>query len=186
MRILIVTDAWAPQVNGVVRTLQSVSVELALMGHDVAVIAPDQFRSVPCPTYKEIRLALATRRSVGARIALAAPDAIHVATEGPLGLAARRFCLDRNLAFTTAYHTQFPDYLARRTRLPAAWFWRYIRWFHSPSSAILVSTPTIARQLAAHGLAQTRAWGRGVDLACFHPGVSPHPTLAGLPGPVQL
>ena len=186
MRILIVTDAWVPQVNGVVRTLQAVSRELGLLGHEVALVSPDQFASVPCPTYPEIRLALARRRWVGARIARIAPDAIHIATEGPLGLAARAWCLKRGVPFTTAYHTQFPDYAAKRTRLPASWFWRYIRWFHAPAEAVLVSTPTVERMLKAHGLVRTRHWGRGVDLDLFRPDVAPHPALAGLHGPIQL
>jgi glycosyltransferase involved in cell wall biosynthesis len=186
MRILIVTDAWEPQVNGVVRTLQSVRAELETMGHRVEIISPDQFSSLPCPTYSEIRLALATRRALHARIAAADPDALHIATEGPLGIAARRWCVARGFPFTTAYHTQFPDYLAKRTRLPARWFWRYIRWFHRPAAAILVSTPSMAAQLNRHGLPRTRLWGRGVDLDCFAPGLDPHPAFADLPRPIQL
>ena len=186
MRILIVTDAWEPQVNGVVRTLQSVRAELARMGHCVDIVSPDQFGTFPCPSYPEIRLALAPRRRLKDRIAEADPDALHIATEGPLGLAARRWCLARGLSFTTAYHTQFPDYLAKRTRLPARWFWRYIRWFHRPSAAILVSTPTVAEQLGRQGLPQTRLWGRGVDLDCFAPGLAPHPAFSGLARPIQL
>ena len=186
MRILIVTDAWAPQVNGVVRTLQAVRAELEAKAHEVGVLSPDLFRSLPCPTYAEIRLALATRGAVGRRIAAFAPDSVHIATEGPLGLAARRWCLERGYAFTTAYHTQFPDYLAKRTRLPASFFWRYIRWFHAPARAVLVSTPTMARLIQAHGLPRTRLWGRGVDLACFTPDAPPHPAFAALERPVQL
>lgn len=186
MRILIVTDAWAPQVNGVVRTLQAVRTELEAMGHAVTLISPDQFASVPCPTYPGIRLALASEKAIGERIAAAAPDAVHIATEGPLGLAARRWCLKRKRPFTTAYHTQFPEYLAQRTGAPAAWFWRYIRWFHAPAFAVLAATPTVARTLAAHGLPHSRPWGRGVDLSLFRPGLAPHPRLADLPRPIQL
>jgi len=184
MNILIVTDAWSPQVNGVVRTLQSVRAELEAMGHWVTVISPDQFRSIPCPTYPEIRLALTAR--VGARIAEAAPEAIHVATEGPLGLAARKYCIKQRLPFTTAYHTQFPDYVSKRTRLPARWFWRYIRWFHGPAKAVMVSTPTVARQLHEHGISHTRHWGRGVDLSLFTVAGPRHPAFQGLERPVQL
>ncbi|HJQ17085.1 MAG TPA: glycosyltransferase family 1 protein [Allosphingosinicella sp.] len=169
MNIQIVTDAWEPQVNGVVRTLRSVTGELRRIGHAPAIIGPDLFASIPCPTYGEIRLALATASAVGRRLEEARADAIHIATEGPLGLAARRWCLRRRLPFTTAYHTQFPDYLAKRTHLPAEWFWRYIRWFHAPSQAILVSTATVGRQLEAHGLPRTRRWSRGVDIDCFRP-----------------
>ena len=186
MRIAIVTDAWEPQVNGVVRTLRAVLGELEKAGHEVSVIAPDQFASLPCPTYPEIRLVLAGRRRVGRAIDAIMPDAIHIATEGPLGVAARRWCLDHELAFTTAYHTQFPDYLAARTGLPADWFWRYISWFHRPARAVLVSTPSVARQLAAHGIHRTLPWGRGVDLDRFRPDIAPHPALSGLKRPVQL
>jgi glycosyltransferase involved in cell wall biosynthesis len=184
MKILIVTDAWSPQVNGVVRTLQSVRSELEKMGHQVAVISPDQFRSIPCPTYPEIRLALTA--SVGRRIREAAADAIHVATEGPLGLAARRHCLKHRLPFTTAYHTQFPEYVSKRTRLPARWFWRYIRWFHKAAKAVMVSTPTVARQLHDNGITHTRHWGRGVDLSLFTIDGPRHPAFDGLAGPTQL
>lgn len=184
MNILIVTDAWSPQVNGVVRTLQSVRCELEKMGHAVSVISPDQFRSMPCPTYPEIRLALTG--SLGRRIEAASPDAIHIATEGPLGLAARRHCIRRKLPFTTAYHTQFPDYVAKRTRLPARWFWRYIRWFHRPAKAVMVSTPTVERQLHDNGISHTRHWGRGVDLGCFTVEGPRHAAFAGLERPIQL
>ena len=186
MRILIVTDAWAPQVNGVVRTLRAVSAELTKLGHQVALISPERFRSLPCPTYPEIRLAMAGVAAIGEAIVAAAPDAIHIATEGPLGLAARRWCVQRGRPFTTAYHTQFPEYVARRTGLPAEWFWRYIRWFHAPAHAVLVSTPTIARTLAAHGIRHTRHWGRGVDLTAFRPDAAPYPLFAALPRPIQL
>jgi glycosyltransferase involved in cell wall biosynthesis len=186
MRIAITTDAWAPQVNGVVRTLQSVTAELIAMGHEVCVIAPDQFRTLPCPSYPEIRLALTTHFGVGRRIDAFAADAIHIATEGPIGLAARRHCLSRRLAFTTAYHTQFPDYVAERTRMPADWFWRYIRWFHAPSAAVLASTPSVEALLARRGVGPVRRWGRGVDLRLFRPDRAGHPALAGLAGPIQL
>jgi hypothetical protein len=159
MRILIVTDAWSPQVNGVVRTLQSVRTELERIGDEVHVISPDLFRSISCPTYPEIRLAVGATRAVARRIEAIAPDALHIATEGPLGLAARRWCLRNRRPFTTAYHTQFPDYVAKRTKLPPSLFWRYIGWFHRPAYAVLVSTPTMAAQLAAHGLPSTRLSG---------------------------
>jgi glycosyltransferase involved in cell wall biosynthesis len=186
MRIAIITDAWAPQVNGVVRTLSAVARELRLRGHEVEVISPDLYRSLPCPTYPEIRLALAGRGAVGRRLERFAPDAIHISTEGPLGWAARRWCLARRCAFTTAYHTQFPDYLARRTGLPASVFWPYIRSFHAPSAGIMVATETICRQLQAHGLGQLRPWSRGVDLAEFGPNVAPPDLFFDLPRPIQL
>jgi glycosyltransferase involved in cell wall biosynthesis len=184
VNILIVTDAWSPQVNGVVRTLQAVSHELEQMGHHIEMIAPDQFRSLPCPTYPEIRLALTA--SVGKQIEDIAPDAIHIATEGPLGLAARRYCIKHDLPFTTAYHTQFPDYVAKRTKLPARWFWRYIRWFHAPAKAVMVSTPTVELQLHDNGILHTRHWGRGVDLELFTAAGPRHPAFEGLAGPILL
>lgn len=186
MRIAIATDAWAPQVNGVVRTLQAVTAELGAMGHEVCVIAPDQFLTLPCPSYPEIRLALTTHAGVGRRLAEFGAEAIHIATEGPIGLAARRHCLSRRLAFTTAYHTQFPDYVAERTGMPADWFWRYIRWFHGPSAVVLASTPSVEAILEARGVGPVRRWGRGVDLALFRADRPAHPAFAGLPRPIQL
>jgi glycosyltransferase involved in cell wall biosynthesis len=186
VRIAIVTDAWEPQVNGVVRTLQSVRRVLESQGHRVEVISPDRFYSLPCPTYPEIRLALARTGSVGAMLEEFRPNAIHLATEGPLCVAARRWCLRHDMPFTTAYHTQFPDYVSARSGVPAEWIWRYIRWFHSPSQAILASTPSIRESLIAHGLTKVKHWGRGVDLDNFHPGIDPHPAMRGLAGPVQL
>lgn len=184
--IALVTDAWAPQVNGVVRTLCAVRDCLEQAGHQVAVISPDQYHSVACPTYPEIRLALARPKSVAQRLAEYGADAIHIATEGPLGLAARRYCLKNGLPFTTAYHTQFPDYLAERTRLPAAAFWPYIRWFHRPAATIMVATETVRRQLRGQGLNRLSHWSRGVDLKCFHPGATPPALFTDLPRPIQL
>lgn len=186
MRVLIVSDAWEPQVNGVVRTLQAMQRELGAMGHAVGFITPDLYRSLPCPTYPEIRLAMAWPSRIGARIAAFAPDAIHLATEGPLCLAARRFCITHGLSFTTAYHTQFPDYVERRTGIPASAIWRYIRWFHAPACKVLASTPSIRAELMAHGITQLAAWGRGVDLSQFGPHMPPHPAYAGMTGPIML
>jgi glycosyltransferase involved in cell wall biosynthesis len=186
MRITLVTDAWKPQVNGVVRTLIEVIGELSARGHQVTLISPDQFRSVPCPTYPDIRLALATPQTVARRLAASAPDAIHVATEGPLGWSARRWCMANGRSFTTAYHTQFPDFLARRTGIPARLFWPYIRRFHGPAAGIMVATETIRAQLRNQGLLQLRHWSRGVDLAIFHPGAVPPAQFATLPRPIQL
>lgn len=186
MRIIIVTDAWSPQVNGVVRTLQTVMTELEKRGHAVKVISPDHYPSIPCPTYPEIRLAFARSGVIGQAIAAFRPDAVHLATEGPLCLAARRWCVRRGVPFTTAYHTHFPDYLAHRTGLPAAWFWRYIRWFHGPARTVLVSTQSVRQQLRAHGLPQVRPWGRGVDLKAFTPEARPPELFASLPRPIML
>ena len=184
--IAIITDAWAPQVNGVVRTLTATAAMLKERGHEVLVIAPDRFRSVPCPTYPEIRLALVRPARIERLLTDFAPEAIHIATEGPLGLIARRLCAARGWPFTTAYHTQFPAYVAQRTGLPERLLWRYIRWFHEPATRIMVATPSIEGQLAAVGLEKVHRWSRGVDLAQFTPAVPPPPEFAALPRPIQL
>ncbi|MET4896669.1 glycosyltransferase family 1 protein [Sphingomonadaceae bacterium jetA1] len=187
MRIAIVTDAWSPQVNGVVRTLKSVSAELQAMGHELCIVSPNLYASFPCPTYPEIRLALPGPGVVGRTLGQFLPDAVHIATEGPLGLRARRWCLTQNLPFTTAYHTQFPEYVAARIKAVNPEFvWRYVRWFHAPSFAILASTPSVAATLAAHDLPQSRHWGRGVDTTLFRADGPRDPFVTGLPGPVQL
>ncbi|QNQ10151.1 glycosyltransferase family 4 protein [Sphingomonas alpina] len=186
MRIAIATDAWTPQVNGVVRTLQMVRAELERQGHEVLIVSPDLFYSVPCPTYPEIRLAFASTYTVGKMLEDFAPHAIHLATEGPVCVAARRWCLSREFPFTTAYHTQFPDYVAARTGVNPEWVWRYIRWFHAPAQSILASTPSIAETLKAHGLTRIRHWGRGVDLSVFGADAAPDPAITVLPGPIQL
>jgi glycosyltransferase involved in cell wall biosynthesis len=184
--IAIVTDAWHPQTNGVVRTLSTTCEVLRGWGHRVTVISPEGHPSLPAPTYPEIRLALTAPGAVGRRLGRIAPDAVHIATEGPLGLAARAYCLRRKVPFTTAYHTQFPDYLARRTGLPAKVFWPYIRWFHRPAEAIMVATGTIRSCLREQGLTRLTHWSRGVDLACFSPQAPPPPEYAGLEGPILL
>lgn len=186
MRIAIVTDAWAPQVNGVVRTLETTARELAAMGHEVGFVTPADFGSLPCPTYPEIRLALAHRHQAGERIMALAPDSLHIATEGPLGMAARNWAVERGLRFTTAYHTQFPAYLAKRTHLPAGLFWRYIRWFHGAAAATLVATESLRAELAAWGITRTRLWSRGVDLTLFKPNGQSLAALDALPSPISL
>jgi glycosyltransferase involved in cell wall biosynthesis len=186
MRVAVVTDAWAPQVNGVVRTLQEVTGELRTRGHKVEVISPDRFTSIPCPTYPEIRLAIAGRKAVGRQLEDFAPEAVHIATEGPLGWVARGWCLHRRLPFTTAYHTHFPDYLARRSGLPAAVFWPPIRRFHRPAQAIMVATHTVREQLRAQGLTRLREWSRGVDLGNFSADAPVPALFANLPRPIQL
>lgn len=184
--ILIVSDAWEPQVNGVVRTLKMTRQELARRGHRVTMLTPNLFRSVPCPTYPEIRLAMTMPRRVGSMIAALQPDAIHIATEGPLGLSARRWCQKNGHPFTTAYHTQFPDYVAARTGLNVAHVWRYMRWFHGPAHAVLTATETLRSELRAQGIHQLAPWGRGVDLSLFSPDAAPHPAFANLPRPILL
>ena len=185
-RITIVTDAWLPQMNGVVRTLTTTCAILRDRGHEVQVISPDLFASMPCPTYPEIRLAMPRPGAVGAMIAQFGADAVHISTEGPLGLAARRYCLAQDRPFTTAYHTQFPDYVAQRTGLPASWLWRYIQWFHGPAQRIMVATPSIREELAKRGLTRHHHWSRGVDLGCFSPDAPQPLDYVRLPRPIQL
>lgn len=184
--IAIVTDAWYPQMNGVVRTLATTIEMLHRWRHRVSVISPDQFLSLPCPSYPEIRLAITAPGAVGRRLAALAPDAVHIATEGPLGLAARRYCLRRGVPFTSAYHTQFPSYLARRTGLSEKAFWPYIRRFHGPAERVMVATESIRAQLRGQGLVRLHHWSRGVDLACFSPDAPPPPEYVGLEGPILL
>ena len=186
MKIALVTDAWHPQVNGVVRTLTTVTGELLRRGHTVAVIAPDQFRSIPAPSYPEIRLAMAGPNAVAKRLEDLAADSIHIATEGPLGWAARAYCLRRAIPFTTAYHTQFPDYLARRTGLPASLFWPLIRKFHQPATRIMVATETVREELRENGLTHLHHWSRGVDTKTFNPDHAPLDLFLELLRPIQL
>ncbi len=170
MRIAIVTDAWSPQVNGVVRTLTETRRELQVLGHDVMMITPERFRTLPCPTYPEIRLSLTTGRAVGKLIDDYAPDALHIATEGPLGWAARGHALKRGMPFTTAYHTRFPEYVHARMRVPEAWSYAVLRRFHGKAARVMVPTPTVQRDLEAHGFTNVVQWSRGVDLSIFRPG----------------
>ncbi|MCC2595566.1 glycosyltransferase family 1 protein [Pusillimonas sp. MFBS29] len=177
MKIVIVTDAWRPQVNGVVRTLTQTTNELTRMGHDVDLLTPLEFRTLPCPTYTEIRLSLLPGSKVNARLEAADADALHIATEGPLGMAARAYALRNKLPFTTAYHTRFPEYVHARTRLPLGLTYRFLRWFHGPSSAVMVPTEVVRRDLLIYGFPdqQVVLWSRGVDLDIFKPGpVLPH------------
>ncbi len=189
-RILIVTDAWRPQVNGVVRTLEATAQELTLMGHDVHFLTPADFHSLPCPTYPEIRLSLARKSDVARRIAAIAPDYIHISTEGPLGIAARRYCLTNGFNFTTAYHTKFPDYIKARFGIPIRWTYAFIRWFHQPSQAIMCATPSVASELGTYGLAHSYSWSRGVDVDLFTPSRRLSKTipaaLKDLPKPILL
>ena len=185
MRILLASDAWAPQMNGVARTLGMVSGTLTAAGDTVIPVTPDQFRTAPLPGYPEIPLALATAGALGRRIDAERPDAVHIATEGPIGRAARRACLGRGLPFTTGFHTRFPEYVRARTGLPLAVGYAALRRFHGPSSAVMAPTPTVARDLEARGFANVRAWTRGVDAALFRPD-GPRAPVEGLPHPIWL
>ncbi|MFM0139417.1 glycosyltransferase family 4 protein [Caballeronia grimmiae] len=169
MKIMIVTDAWEPQVNGVVRTLKNTRKELMALGHRVEMLTPLEFRTIPCPTYPEIRLSLMPRRRVAERIDTFDPDALHIATEGPLGLAARAYALRHKLPFTTAYHTRFPEYVKARFGIPLAATYRFLRWFHRSSQAVMAPTPVVKDDLEHYGFTNVVLWTRGVDLDIFHP-----------------
>ncbi len=185
-RILIVSDAWKPQVNGVVRTLSTVAGELRDMGHEVEVIGPDRFRTIPCPTYPSIRLAVLPGRRLARMIETFAPDALHIATEGPLGLAARAWARRHRAAFTTSFHTRFPEYLAARTGLPPGLAYAWLRRFHC-GAGVMVATASLRAELTARGFDRVRAWSRGVDLAAFHPVPDAAPREDwGLPRPIFL
>ncbi|WP_250451855.1 glycosyltransferase family 1 protein [Caballeronia sp. ATUFL_M2_KS44] len=169
MKIMIVTDAWEPQVNGVVRTLKNTGKELMALGHRVEMLTPLEFRTIPCPTYPEIRLSLMPRRHVAERIDAFEPDALHIATEGPLGLAARAYALRHKLPFTTAYHTRFPEYVKARFGVPLPLTYRFLRWFHGRSQAVMAPTPVVKDDLERYGFTNVVLWTRGVDLDIFHP-----------------
>ena len=185
-RILIVSDAWKPQVNGVVRTLAAVAGELQAMGYVVEVIGPDRFRTVPCPTYPAIRLAVLPRRGLARMIGAFAPDALHVATEGPLGLAARSWALRRHFAFTTSFHTRFPEYVKARIGLTPRFAYTFLRRFHNAGLGIMVATESMRQELASRGFAPIRAWSRGVDLAQFRPAEAGPREDWGLQRPIFL
>ena len=169
-RILIVTDAWAPQVNGVVRTLEILGQDLDELGYDVSYATPEEHFTLPLPTYPEIRLALFPRRRLERLIDSFDPKAIHIATEGTLGLAARAICLKRGIPYTTSFHTRFPDYV--RARLPfisEELVYRFLRWFHGPAETMMVATPALQHELESHGFTNTRIWSRGVNVEMFRP-----------------
>ena len=184
MKIVVVTDAWLPQINGVVRTMVNVREELGRLGHETVFITPDLFRTVPCPTYPEIRLTVNAGARLGRMIEEMRPDAIHISTEGPLGFAARRWCLRHGLPFTTAFHTRFPDYVRARFGVPVSWSWAVMRWFHKPSRGVMVATASMRDELQNRGIQNTRIWSRGVDLDLFRP--LGKDMLAHLPRPVFL
>jgi glycosyltransferase involved in cell wall biosynthesis len=175
MRILLATDAWYPAVNGVVRTFDSVRRELERSGHVVRVLTPAEHRTFPCPSYPEIRVALPRYGRVRRAIEDFAPEAVHVAVEGPIGLAVRRWCRKARVPFTSSYCTHFPEYLRLRCRLPLAVGYTFLRWFHGPARRVLVATATLERELAARGFARLERWSRGVDTELFRP----QPALAG-------
>jgi glycosyltransferase involved in cell wall biosynthesis len=169
-RLLILTDAWAPQVNGVVRTLETLGKDLAAMGHEVRYGTPEGRFTLPLPTYGEIRLAIFPRRSLEKMIDDFKPDAIHIATEGTIGLSARAICLKRNIPFTTSFHTRFPEYVnARFPFVSKSVVYRFLRWFHGPATTMMVATPSLKHELEEQGFRNVRIWSRGVDVNVFRP-----------------
>ena len=171
LRILIVTDAWRPQVNGVVRTLQVLGKELARLGHDVRYATPEQHATLPLPTYPEIRIALFPRQRLASFIDAFEPDAIHIATEATLGFSARAICLERGLPFTTSFHTRFPDYIhARFPFVPESAVYGALKSFHAPAAAVMVATRSFSYELESRGFKNVRLWSRGVDTEEFKPG----------------
>lgn len=183
MRILIATDAWYPQINGVVRTLSSLAAELRQRGIEVRILSPDDFRTVPCPTYPQIRLAIPQAERVRAIIRDFAPNAIHIATEGPIGLQTRHVARQMKRPFTTSFHTRFPEYLRERAPVPERLTYAALRWFHNGAAACLVSTEVLRRELRLKGFDNLVTWSRGVDRTVFRP---LPPIDLGLPGPIFL
>lgn len=169
MRVVLVTDAWEPQTNGVVSTLRQTMAEMQRLGIEVLRISPEQFATIPCPSYPEIRLAVFPAPKVGALLNDFQPDAIHIATEGTLGVAARQWCIARKLRFTTSYHTQFPEYVRARWPIPLAVSYGYMRWFHDAATQTMVSTHEMQVSLEKRGFRNLKRWGRGVDTEFFKP-----------------
>jgi len=184
MRVLLVTDAWRPQVNGVVRTIEALVEHAPAFGATIELLTPEGFRSLPLPSYPEIRLSLARAAAVGRTIDRVAPTHVHIATEGTLGLAARRACLKAGRAFTTSYHTRFPEYVRRRAPVPERWVYAWLRRFHNAAAGVMVATPSLAAELRARGFQRLMPWTHGVDAETFRP--RPDVDVFGLPRPVFL
>jgi glycosyltransferase involved in cell wall biosynthesis len=169
MRIAIATDAWTPQVNGVVTTLTQTSDHLEKAGHEVLMVTPEGRRTFPCPTYREIRLTLFQGRAIARELDEFAPDSVHIATEGTIGLTVRRYCIRRGIPFTTAYHTQFPEYVRARFPIPVRWTVALLRWFHKPAVRTMVPTESMRRTLMERGFENVVIWSRGVLTNVFKP-----------------
>ena len=182
MKIVVATDAWG-QTNGVVFAYQRIAEPVRVFGAALGFVTPEGFASAPLPTYPGIRLAFATPSEVGRRIVAEGADRVHIATEGPIGLAARRYCLQRGLPFTTSYHTRFPEYVAARLPVPLAWSYGYLRRFHAPSERVLAPTPSMQRELERRRFARVKLWTRGVDHGLFRPRAR---SVLDLPRPIFL
>ena len=169
MKVLIATDAWRPQVNGVVRTLGALARAAAKVGVEVEFLSPDGFWTFPVPTYPGLRLALPGAKTIAARIERAKADAIHIATEGPIGHAVRRYCVKAGRPFTTSYTTRFPEYIAARSPVPQSWIYAALRRFHAAATVTMVATPSLMNELSGRGFANLGMWTRGVDVDLFRP-----------------
>ena len=190
---MIITDAWTPQVNGVVRTMQRVIEEGKAMGHEFEIVSPsDGFRTIPLPTYSEIRLALFAKGKIRKRFEAFQPDAVHIVTEGTLGMAGRAMCLKAKFPFSTSYHTRFPEYISARFKfIPLSWGYSFVRWFHKHSGTVMVVTPSMRDELTERRFKNVVPWTRGVDTDLFHPAKrveagTPSDPFEGLPRPVYL
>ncbi len=183
MKVLVATDAWRPQVNGVVRTLNSLARAAATLGVTIDFLSPDGFSSVPVPTYPGLRLAVPRRRRIAERIEQAKPDAIHIATEGPIGFAVRSYCRKHGRPFTTSYTTRFPEYISARSPVPQAWIYAVLRWFHSAAAVTMVATPSLMAELGGRGFGNLGMWTRGVDVDLFRPDRA---IDLGLPRPIFM
>ena len=186
MRIAIATDAWFPQINGVVRTLAATVAELDRRGFEVELITPQNFATMPMPGYASIRLAMAPRFTTRRMLGKFKPDIVHIATEGPIGWSARGWCKSHDVPFTSAFHTQFPKYAAVRTGLSEDVVWPVMRRFHRSSEAVLTATPSLEAELRERGIENVRSWGRGVDHWLFRPTGELHADIAKLPRPILL
>ena len=184
--IVLVTDAWLPQTNGVVRTLGITVDELQQLGHTVTPITPQDFNTIPCPTYPEIRLAVLPGRKLAKQLSNLTFDHIHIATEGPIGMAARRWCLKNGVPFSTAFHTRFPEYISTRTGIPARWGYIMMRRFHAPAKSVMVPTQTMIDTLVEHGFENAKLWARGVHLDKFKPAATRPTVLDDLPRPIAI
>lgn len=183
MRLLVATDAWRPQINGVVRSLEQMVEHAPAFDAEVSLITPNDFRSVPMPTYPEIRLALARPRAIARRIKELAPTHIHIATEGPIGIGTRKICLANGFPYTTSYHTRFPEYVSARAPVPERWVYRAIRRFHNAGQGIMVATDSLEAELRKRGFRNILRWGRGVDTQLFRPRER---RVIEAPGPIFL
>jgi glycosyltransferase involved in cell wall biosynthesis len=183
VRILVATDAWRPQINGVIHSLEQTAIALRDLGAEIEFLTPQGFATIPMPTYPEVRLALASWGAIARRIEASSAEHIHIATEGPIGFAARRYCLAKKRIFTTSYHTRFPEYVAQRAPIPERWTYPALRRFHAPSAAVMVPTPTIRDELTERGFARVKVWSRGVDHLMFRPRET---SVLDLPRPIFL